>query len=97
MKYAVEIRLTYHGIYIKFHKDWFRHSKVNAGGESRARRQHDDLPSLLFQNKERRLKCKGGKRKEMGRYLKTFYIWEESETVFPVLKVLRQCPFVLLV
>jgi hypothetical protein len=59
--------MIYIYIYIKFHKDWFRHSKVNAGEDSRAHRQHGDLLSLLFQNKERRLKFKRGKRKEMGR------------------------------
>jgi hypothetical protein len=43
MKCAVEI-----GIHrrTKFHKDWFRHSKVD-GGDTETRRQHDDGISLL--------------------------------------------------
>jgi hypothetical protein len=54
--------LRFHDIYTKFHKDWFRHSKVYMRGceDSRIHRQHDDLIRLLlfFQNKESRLKMK---------------------------------------
>jgi hypothetical protein len=41
-------------MYTKFHKDWFRHSKVDLGGDMQTPRQHGDLISLLsfFQNKE---------------------------------------------
>jgi hypothetical protein len=33
--------LRCHGIHTKFHKDWFRHSKVNRG-DSQTQRQHGD-------------------------------------------------------
>jgi hypothetical protein len=33
MKYAFRLDgLRYHDIHAKFHKDWFRHSKVDGGG-----------------------------------------------------------------
>jgi hypothetical protein len=52
MKYAVEMDSG--AIHIKFHKDWFRYSKV----DMQAYRYHGDRISLLsfFQNKESRLK-----------------------------------------
>jgi hypothetical protein len=44
--------------YMKFDKDWFKHSKVLRGAHIQIHRQEDDLISLLllFQNKESRLK-----------------------------------------
>jgi hypothetical protein len=49
------LRHTYK-VHTKFHKDWFRHSKVDKGGYTH--RQHGDLMSLLsyFQTKESRVK-----------------------------------------
>jgi hypothetical protein len=44
MKYAVE-RGSGSMIYIKFHKDWFTHSKVGGGD---THRQHGGRISLLF-------------------------------------------------
>jgi hypothetical protein len=48
-------------IYAKFHKDWFRHTKVDRG-DTPTHRQHDDhiilLLIIFFQNKESRLKRK---------------------------------------
>jgi hypothetical protein len=41
MKYAVEM-----GSGAKFHKGWFRHSKVDRG-DTQTRRQHGDRISLL--------------------------------------------------
>jgi hypothetical protein len=59
MKYAVEMGSAAM-IYIrKFHKDWFRHSKVDGGGGFRhIDIQHGARISLLsffFQNKESKL------------------------------------------
>jgi hypothetical protein len=47
----------------KFHKDWFRHSKVNRG-ETHTHGEQRDLTSLLyfFQNKESRLKNKASRK-----------------------------------
>jgi hypothetical protein len=44
-------------MHIKFHKDWFKHSKVNRG-DKETHRQHGEGISLLsfFLNKENRLK-----------------------------------------
>jgi hypothetical protein len=42
-------------ILFKFHKDWFRHSKVDGGGYTYRQTQQGDLISIL-QNKESRLK-----------------------------------------
>jgi hypothetical protein len=44
-------------VHTKFHKVWFRHSKVD-GGDAQTHRQHGDGMSLLlfFENKENRLK-----------------------------------------
>jgi hypothetical protein len=57
MKYALEMDsgATIH--YTNFHKDWFRHSKVNRG-DSQTHRQHGDRISLrlFFENKESRLR-----------------------------------------
>jgi hypothetical protein len=47
MEYAVEMgsgATVY--IHTNFHKDWFRHSKVNRG-DSQTHRQHGDRISLL--------------------------------------------------
>jgi hypothetical protein len=55
MKYAVEMGS---GAMIKH---WFRHSKVDGGGNSQTHRQEGDLISLLLciQNKESELKVLG--------------------------------------
>jgi hypothetical protein len=48
--------LRSHDIHTEFHKDWFRHSKVDQGRHTD--RQHDDGISLIlfFKNKKSRLK-----------------------------------------
>jgi hypothetical protein len=51
--------LRCHDIHIKFHKDWFRHLKINGErGDSQTHGQHGDCisPLPLFQNKKGRLK-----------------------------------------
>jgi hypothetical protein len=51
--------LRYHDIHTKFHKDWFRHLKVDgADAHTHTHRQQGDLMSLLlyFQYKENGLK-----------------------------------------
>jgi hypothetical protein len=54
-------RLRCHDMHTEFHKDWYRHSKVN-WGDSQTHRQHGDRISLLslFQNKESRQKMEIG-------------------------------------
>jgi hypothetical protein len=58
MKYTVEMG-SGAMIYTKFHKDWFRHSKVDRKN-TQTLRQHGGLISLLafFKNKESRLKSR---------------------------------------
>jgi hypothetical protein len=46
MKYATEMGSDDVRVHTKFHKDWFRNSKVNRG-DSQARREHEDRISLL--------------------------------------------------
>jgi hypothetical protein len=56
MKYVVKDGLRCHYVRTKFHKDWFRHSKVNRGGGiHRQRGYHVSLLSV-FENKASRLK-----------------------------------------
>jgi hypothetical protein len=47
IKYTVEMGT-------KFHKDWFRHSKVD-GGDSQTHRQYDDCISLFYSFKIRKV------------------------------------------
>jgi hypothetical protein len=59
MIYGVGMGLV--AIHTNFHKDWFRHSKVNWGrGDPYAHRKHGGRISLLsfFQNKEMRLEIR---------------------------------------
>jgi hypothetical protein len=49
MKYAAEMG-SGAMIYTKFHKCWFRHSKVNRG-DSQAHKQHGDSISLLYESR----------------------------------------------
>jgi hypothetical protein len=62
MKGIYEVRrwdvLRCHDIYTKFHKYWFKHSKVNGGGDIQTRRQHGYRISLvlIFRSKDIRLK-----------------------------------------
>jgi hypothetical protein len=46
MKNAVKMGLRCRDIYTRFHKDWFRHSKVDRV-DMQAYRQRGDLISLL--------------------------------------------------
>jgi hypothetical protein len=59
MKYVVEMGSDAVIYITKFHKDWFRHSKVNGWrDDSQTHKYHGDCISLLlfFQNKESRPK-----------------------------------------
>jgi hypothetical protein len=60
MKSAAEMDSGAMIIHTEFHKDWFRHSKIEVGLHIQTHRQHGDLISLLlfFQNKESRLQKK---------------------------------------
>jgi hypothetical protein len=44
MKCTGEMGVMFHDMHTKFHKDWFRHSKVDRG----THRQRSDLISLLI-------------------------------------------------
>jgi hypothetical protein len=48
MKYGVEMGSGAMIYITKFHKDWFRRSKVNRGWDSLTYRQRGDRISLLF-------------------------------------------------
>jgi hypothetical protein len=59
MKYAAETGSGAMNYIPSFHKDWFRHSKINGGGkDSQIHAQHGDRlsPLSFLQNKESRLK-----------------------------------------
>jgi hypothetical protein len=59
MTYAIEMgsRAMIYS-HTKFHKDWFRLSKVDRGRDTQTHREHDELISqqIRFQNKESGLK-----------------------------------------
>jgi hypothetical protein len=64
-----------HDIHTEFHKDWFRHSKVDCGGDTQTHRQNGDLINLLlfFQSEERRtIKSESGR--IITQYLLTFHV-----------------------
>jgi hypothetical protein len=47
MKYTLEMDSFANDTHTKVHKNWFRHSDVDGGGDLQTHREHGDLISVL--------------------------------------------------